>query len=208
MAFGKYLARQLSNPTGLVAGSFLPRLWNRRNAALNDLTLACLDLSPDNRVLDVGCGGGYLLEQMSRAVYDGALSGVDISDRILAHCRWRLHRLIQIGQLELSCASAESLPFNSETFTRACTVNAIFYFPDPAGALSELWRILAPGGRAVITLTQAEDLVDRPFARHGLNLYSEQEVRSLMEQAGFAAIQQRSGCDRHRRFFSLTGQKE
>ena len=90
MAFGKYLARQFSNPTGLIAGFVLPRLWNRRNAALNALTLEHLELTSKETVLEVGCGGGYLLSRMAQVVTQGKLTGADISPAMLAYCRRRL----------------------------------------------------------------------------------------------------------------------
>jgi ubiquinone/menaquinone biosynthesis C-methylase UbiE len=192
----------------LLIGAVLSCIWNRRNAALNDLTLTCLHLSLNDRVLDVGCGGGYLIEQMAQVTSKGMLTGVDVSPAVLAYCRRRLIHLMHSGRLKLNCASAESLPFKSSTFTHTCTVNTIFYFNDPAGALAEFWRVLTVGGRAAVTFTWPEDLENRPFSTHELNLFSAPEVNALMENANFCNLQFYDGADRHRRFYCIVGQKQ
>jgi ubiquinone/menaquinone biosynthesis C-methylase UbiE len=204
---GQFLAKQFKNPSGWLAGTLLPRLWNRRNAALNNLTLACLELSPNDTILEVGCGGGYLLEIMAREITSGKLAGVDISTAMLAHCRQRSRKLVRCGILELHQARAEKLPFDEATFNHACTVNTIFYFSHPTEALTELRRVLSPGGRAAVTFTCLEDLIDRPFARHGLNLFTEQQVVRLMESVGFSNIQLHKDSDRHRSFVCVLGLK-
>lgn len=57
----KLMARQLGHPSGLVGRLILGPLWNRRNAALNDVAFDHLALRPHDRVLEVGFGGGYLI---------------------------------------------------------------------------------------------------------------------------------------------------
>ena len=62
--FSRFLARQLACPTGVFGRWVLGPLWNRRNAVLNDAAFAALAPEPADRVLDVGFGGGYLLERL------------------------------------------------------------------------------------------------------------------------------------------------
>jgi hypothetical protein len=60
MTFSKLLAKQLGNPSR-ISGKLAAIVWNRRNAALNDVVFDVLDLEPSNRVLEIGFGGGYLV---------------------------------------------------------------------------------------------------------------------------------------------------
>ena len=73
LIFAKLLAQQLGNPSGIV-GDLVALLWNKRNAALNDVVFDSLALSADDRVLEVRFGGGYLLSRMSSVVTDGFLA--------------------------------------------------------------------------------------------------------------------------------------
>jgi len=207
MALGKFLANQLREPSGIIGGLILPRLFNSRNAALNDLTLECLGLEPRDRVLDVGCGGGYLLRRMADVVTDGLVAGVDLSPRMVSFCDRRYRPLIQAGTLEVRHASAQDLPYPSAFFTRACSVNTIFYLSEPGLAISELWRVLAAGGMLVICFTSKKSLQKRRFAKHGLSLFEDDEVRGLMQSSGFREVCLVPGTDKHRQFTCAVGRK-
>jgi ubiquinone/menaquinone biosynthesis C-methylase UbiE len=202
-----FLAKQLHNPSGVLGRVVLPRLFNRRNAALNDLTLECLALKPGDRVLEVGFGGGYLLGRMSAMLTEGALAGVDVSPEMVAYCEKRFRSLIQAGRMDIRCASAEALPYPTACFTKVCTVNTIFYWRDVARAMAELGRVLVEGGRLVICFTCKESLEKRAFTRHGIRLFQVTEVQELMEAAGFREVTLVPGRDRHREFRCAIGRK-
>ena len=144
MTFSRLLASQLGNPSG-ITGKFAAFVWNRRNAALNDAVIDMLDLEPDDRVLEIGFGGGYLLDRMSTIVKDGLLVGVDVSSAMVTHCKNRFRKRIREGKLELKRAAAESLPYPSGNFNKVCSTNSIFYWQDVGQAMSEIVRVLRPG---------------------------------------------------------------
>ena len=170
MFIDKFLARQLGNPSGLMGRWVAAPLWNRRNSALNDAAFDNLALNPQDRVLEVGFGGGYLLGRMSSVVTDGLLAGVDVSPAMVAFCEKRFGSLVSGGKLEVKCARAESIPYSSGRFTKVCSVNSIFYWQDIPRAFGEFWRVLAEGGAAVMCFTWKEALGKRRFAQHGLSL--------------------------------------
>lgn len=201
--FSRLFARQLASPAGPAAG-LLSRTWNRRNAALNDAALRALALVPDDRVLEVGFGGGYLLGRMARHVTAGLLAGVDISPAIVSRSTRRFHALAAAGRLELRCAPSEELPFPAGYFSKACSVNSLFYWADVPRALAELARVLEPGGLQVLCFTRGQCLEDKAFAHHGVGCYEEVDVRRLLEVAGFHNIAALPGADRHREFVCLT----
>ena len=175
MILAKLLARQLGNPSWIV-GNLAALLWNKRNTALNDAAFDTLALDPDDRVLEVGFGGGYLLGRMSSAVTEGFLAGIDVSSVMVAFCKRRYRSLVRDGKLELRRGQAESLPYPSGRFTKICTVNSIFYWRSVPQALSEFWRVLAKNGTLVICFTLKTSLESRSFAKH-LNLYEAGEIQ-------------------------------
>lgn len=197
MSLAHFIARQLAQPSGPIGRYFLPRLFNRRNRALNDLAFQLLDPQPDDRVLELGFGGGYLLERILSP--GGRAAGVDHSPAMLAHAR-RLQPALRQNRLALHCAPADRLPFPDRSFSAAVSVNTLFYLPDPAGTLSELWRVLEPGSRLLLCFTRAEDLSNRAFSRQGLTLYRPEQVEALLDGAGFTGTRFVPGRDRHRRF--------
>ena len=207
MSIPAFIARQPGRPSGIVGRAVLPRLLNRRNAALNDLTLACLQADHAERILEVGCGGGYLLERLCAVVPDGHVVGVDHSPEMVAHCRRRYRVLIDSGTLDIRCAPAEALPYGDVTLGAACSVNTLFYLHDPAQALSELARVLTQGATLVLCFTDRESLERRPFAAHGLTVFGTDEVTRLMSTSGFRQVQTLAGRDRWRAFTCASGVK-
>ncbi len=202
-----YVARQLSHPSGWVGGAFLPRLFNWRNAALNEATLRALSLASTDSLLEVGFGGGYLLGRAAMQATGGHHTGVDASLAMVRFCRRRHSRLVESGRLRLACASAEALPLPDGTFTCACTVNTLFYLPDPGRAVAELWRVLGDAGRVVVCFTLRQSLQDRDFAGHGLTLFDAGDVERLLVQAGFEEVRSLKDADSRRDFACTLGVK-
>ena len=203
----KLLAQQLGHPSNIAGKWVLAPLWNRRNSALNDVALTKLDLRPDDRVLEVGFGGGYLLGRITAAVTAGSIAGVDVSEAMVAYSRQRCRSLVDTGRIDLRCAPAEMLPFQPAQFDKACTVNSIFYWNDAPRAISELWRVLKVDGVLVICFTCREDLQTKDFVQHGLALYDADNVRGMMASAGFQTITADRFSDRHRDFWCVTAVK-
>lgn len=203
----KLQAQQLGHPSGLIGRLILAPMWNRRNSALNDVAFERLGLRPHDRVLEVGFGGGYLIGRMAVVVTEGRLAGVDVSQAMVDVCSNRFRALAQAGRLDLHCANAESLPYPDGHFDKACTVNSIFYWPDAQQAIRELSRVLEPGGRLVMCFTCPESLRGKSFSQHGLRLYQAEQVDQMMRTAGLAQASVTRHADRHRRFWSMVGQK-
>jgi ubiquinone/menaquinone biosynthesis C-methylase UbiE len=174
---------------------------------LNDVTFSKLDLRPDDRVLEVGFGGGYLLGRIAAAVTLGSIAGVDVSEAMVGYCRQHYRSLVKSGRLDLRCAPAEALPFSPAQFDKACTVNSIFYWNDAPRAIAELWRILKENGLLVTCFTCQESLQDKGFARQGLVLYDPDVIQIMMASTGFNEITTERLADRHREFWCMTAVK-
>ncbi len=203
----KFVAQQLSAPSGIAGRWVLAPLWNRRNAALNDVVFDRLVLNSQDRVLEIGFGGGYLLGRMAAVVKQGFISGVDISDAMVAVCERRYQSLVRSGRLELRCAPVEMLPFPPAHFNKACTVNSLFYWSDAVRALGEIYRVLEDGGRLVVCVTQKGSIENKRFAAHGIGLYEDEEVCGMLERVGFGKVKMSQASDMHREFICIVGSK-
>jgi ubiquinone/menaquinone biosynthesis C-methylase UbiE len=114
-------------------------------------------------VLDVGCGTGDMLRRFAAA---GAarLVGVDASGGMLEVAR-RLSR--SRGDIKFVESSAEALEFEAGAFDLVTSCIAFHHFPEPEGALSEMARVLRPGGRLFICDMCGEGIGGRIMLAYG-----------------------------------------
>src|SRR5260370_15625672 len=146
MGLDSYVAREIAAPSGGLA-PVVARLLNAGNRPLNLAAIEALDLRPGMRVLDVGFGGGGSLRELSERVGSGgAVAGLDVSPAMVDRGRTIFRRLIAAGGLALELGSVESMPWPDASFDGAISVNTIFYWPDAAAGLREMWRVLRPRG--------------------------------------------------------------
>ncbi len=107
-----------------------------------------LAIEPGQSVLDLGCGlGRATREAANRAGPDGKVMGLDISQALL---RIAKARSIDDPAPEYVHGDCSALPFPAETFDRVRAERLLMHVSDPAVVLSEIGRVLRPGGRVVL----------------------------------------------------------
>jgi len=207
VGLSRFIAGQLRQPSGLFGKVLNSSVLNRVNGPMNQRTVELLELDPADRVLEVGFGGGDLIDRMAAIVSRGRIVGVDFSPAMVELSRRRFARLIESGRLELCCASAEKLPYDSGQFTKACTVNTVYFWSDPLVALGELRRTLEDGGRLVLSFNPRATAQKLPYTRHGFTLYEGNEVEHLLAEAGFRDVRTVTGSQKIGEFVSTVGTK-
>jgi ubiquinone/menaquinone biosynthesis C-methylase UbiE len=76
MIIRRFLAKQLGHPSGIF-GRLLMKLLNKGNAGMNDFTFQQIDLLSGDAVLEIGFGGGYLLEKIIQSQLPSRVVGID-----------------------------------------------------------------------------------------------------------------------------------
>jgi len=183
-----HLARQLRKPSGFLGRHVISRLLDRANNVRQEMTLEQLAPEPGDRVLEVGFGGGGLLDRVQRRVPEGFVAGVEISPAMLEHARRRFAHRIQSGRFELALGRTEDLPYPAARFDKVYTVNTIYFWSDPALALAELRRVLRPGGLLLITFAPRSVMRHHWVAGRGYRLHEAEEVQALLERARFTEV--------------------
>ena len=101
----------------------------------------------------------------------------------------RCRRLIEAGRVRLALADGASIPYAAASFDRAYTVHTIYFWDDPGRHLRELHRVLTENGRAVLGFHAKEEAVAAAFPASVYTFYTIDEVRELLRQAGFEAVE-------------------
>ena len=109
-----------------------------------------LDLPPKGRVLELGCGTGSLwLENMQKVPTGWDITLSDMSPGMLMDARTNLSGSLQEFRFEL--IDAQSIAHDDDTFDGIIANHMLYHMPDLDGALSEVRRVLRPGGRLYAT---------------------------------------------------------
>ena len=161
-------------------------------------TLEALQLQLGEFVLDVGCGTGLLAHDMAMLVGDdGQVVGIDNNQHRLSLAE---NRCAEFSQVRIKQGNAEELPEAPESFDAVSCVQVLLYLPEVAAALSEIHRVLKPGGRVTIVETDWRGTVlnsfDHSLTRKVLSAFDDSvsspnlagQLGPLLRTQGFSAV--------------------
>ncbi len=170
------------------------RRWSRYLSLSIDLARANLFANPGDRLLDVGCGTGQLLERIARQEPGVHACGVDPSGPMLAVAQRRVSSHARLIRGE-ACA----LPLDSASVDWLVSTSALHHIDDVSGALDEFYRVLRPGGRIVL-VDWAYDFVAmrlltawlRQRERTAFSVYTATELHRLLVKSAFENVRVRA----------------
>ena len=156
---------------------------------VGEQAIARMRISPDARVLDVGCGSGWATRMLAEYAFNGRVTGIDISDEMISVARTASQSQPNV---DFEIANAEQLPFNDHEFTHAFSMESLYYYRNIPKALKEIHRVLRLGGLFVAVV----DLYWENEATHQwidtlnvpVELLSVDDYHSLFIDAGFVNI--------------------
>lgn len=152
--------------------------WNKE---MREFGIRMAGLERGMRVLDVGCGTGFLTEGI--LAHTEEVCGLDITIH-------QLRRAARKLSVPLVHGDAEVLPFRDEIFDAVLSAGSIEYWPNPLAALQEMWRVLRPGGIALVGgPTRPRDRLYRLLADNMMFFYDEEEAVDMFERAGFVKVE-------------------
>ena len=181
----RFIARQLSCPSGLL-GRITGRLMNRRNARMNEFAVKQLELQPADRVLEIGFGGGVTLSTLIAVA--ASVTGVDRSQDAVNLANARFSAAVKAGRAQFRVGVVESLPFDSGHFTKACTVNTVYFWKSLDQAFAEIFRVLAPQGRVAIGFLSKQSMDQLRMPSDIFTSRTPEEVRAALVGAGFRGV--------------------
>jgi SAM-dependent methyltransferase len=149
------------------------------------IVLEMLELSPGDAVLDVGCGTGNYTRHLAVAADAGLVVGLDASKAMISTAARRG------GGANLAYLRGDAcvLPFRDGEFDAVCSVGVIHMLGEPMKALTEMARVLAPGGRVAVVASCEEDAI--PLAGGQMTTFGRDELTGALRSEGLSEVKQR-----------------
>lgn len=161
-------------------------------------------LRDGDRVLDVACGTGIVARLAAeRVAPGGSVAGADVNPGMLALAR----RLAASSPVQITWyeTAAEAMPLPDAAFDVVFCQLGLQFMSDKRAALSEMRRVVAPGGRVYVTVPAPSalfDVMEQAFARHGVaaaagftrlvfGVNDPRELERLFRDAGFGDVEVR-----------------
>ena len=178
------VAAQLRKPEGDF-GKKVGENMNATNEKMNRTAIDVMRLEAADTVLEIGMGNGAFCEDILQIHPTIRYTGCDFSETMVAEARDRNQKWINVGQADFLLTDAVDLPLEANSFTKAFTVNTLYFWPEPPQILVQLRRVLKPGGTLVIGIRPRTVMDNLPFVQYGFRTYTAHEVETLLQANGF-----------------------
>jgi ubiquinone/menaquinone biosynthesis C-methylase UbiE len=170
---------EFSGLFGLVAGMAMAVRRGRLARAVADLA----GVGPGDRVVDVGCGPGTFLREAARRGAEA--TGIEPAPQMRRLARRLTRRRLRASVTVLD-GTAERIPLEDGVATVAWAVSSVHHWTDADAGLVEVHRVLAPGGR--LLLTERLACPGGWFQHHAASPERAEELAGRATAAGFAEV--------------------
>ncbi|MEX0967682.1 MAG: class I SAM-dependent methyltransferase [Bacteroidia bacterium] len=177
----RMLAGQLRQPQGEF-GVEVSNEMNKSNFHQNHFTIDALEVSAGDNILEIGMGNGLFVKDIFAFSDEIHYTGCDFSGKMVEEASRHNAKLINEEKAEFHVASVFNLPFAEAQFNKVFAVNCIYFWDDVSLALSQIWKVLKPGGRLYISVRPKSLMENFPFVKWGFELYAEPELVQLLSQ--------------------------
>lgn len=186
--FQKYISQQYRRPSGIV-GRWIGQKMAEQHRPENLWTVRLLDVQPNDKLLEIGFGPGFAVQQVAQSLTNGLIAGIDFSQTMVSTATRRNTKAVQEGRADLRYGDVTALPFADNFFDKAFSINSIYFWTDLPAALLELWRVIKPGGTLILTFLPLErwnsEKYGTPTPTPEFQPYASEQIKKALITAGF-----------------------
>lgn len=178
-------------PVGL-GGKIMVAMMNLGHSAVARWGLQFLELAPDARVLDCGCGGGANMKRLLKKCPQGVVKGIDYSPVSVEKSKKVNEAAIVEGRCAVLQGSVADMVFAGNWFDAVTAFETVYFWPDLPQCFREVYRVLKPGGTFFIcNEANGETAKDDKWTQiiNGMTIYTDADLKVYLEQAGFGRVQ-------------------
>ena len=165
---------------------------NENHEGLALWSLSHLNISCDDSILDIGCGGGVNVERFLKMT-ENRVIGLDYSNTSVRKSKALNSDAIEGGRCDIIQGSVSNLPFKDNSFDIATAFETVYFWPDFVGDLKEVKRVLKDDG-IIFIANEALPNEDDERQNHivellDMKIYSKDELEQSLQKAGFRDIE-------------------
>lgn len=190
--FVKFMAQQLRKPSGLFGG-YISRWMNRSNVPMYHVAMDAVTKLNRKRFLEIGFGGGALLNMVLASGAFQKVEGIDASLDMVKLVQRNLYKHIKQNKLEVHHGDIADLPFAPGSFDAVVSLNTIYFWHSLKTGISECNRILSNNGIVLLGFDDKGEMSKWPGHKYGFTMYDVDEVCVALESFGFSEIEVVSG---------------
>jgi ubiquinone/menaquinone biosynthesis C-methylase UbiE len=186
MNFSTFFTEQARRPDGLFGRLIMSIVFDQGNAFLNNFVRDLMSVQSDDRIIEIGSGTGKLISKMAQQIDKGQIQGIDFSKAMVSVARKRNKMNIAKGRVKIVKGDFDAMPYQKDTFSKACSVNTLYFWPKPVHTVKKVAHILKPDGKFIFAFEDIEQLKQRKLDQEVFHLYTKDEVQDLLFNAGFS----------------------
>ena len=186
----KELIINARKPVGELGDKLLDRM-NESHESLAQWGVSHLDITNDDVILDIGCGGGVNVERFLKMT-ENKVYGLDYSEIAVEKSTKLNQDAIDEGRCEVIQGSVSELPFEDNTFDIVTGFETVYFWPDFVNDCKEVRRVLKDDGIMFIcneAIPNEEDERQKELIDLlDMKIFSEDEFDEYLREAGFSDI--------------------
>ena len=178
------------NPQGKLGNKLIDKM-NVNHEGLAKWSLSHLDISKDNVILDIGCGGGVNVKRFLKMT-ENKVYGIDYSELAVERSIKLNKSAVDEGKCEIIKGSVSNLPFNDNSFDIVTGFETVYFWPDFVNDLKEVLRVLKDDGVIFIANEalpkEGDERQKELIELLDMKIYSEDELVESLKMAGFSNV--------------------
>jgi ubiquinone/menaquinone biosynthesis C-methylase UbiE len=204
--FVKYVGRNFGNPNG-IGGIVSTKIMNVINQKQYAAVLQNLNMQPNETILDIGFGNGYVINKLFKQKTPLNIYGIEISEdmlnKVTKKYSKKLNKMVvknkkdttaifetmsQKKHVKLFLENIHKTSFAGNIFDKIYTVNTLYFWNELSSCFAEIMRILKPNGIFLNVIYSKEYLEKLIFTKYVFQKLTIEEIKKITESNGMKVL--------------------
>lgn len=175
-------------PEGFLGKLMVNGMNGGGHAAMANWALAMVTIGREDRILDIGCGGGANITRLLQRTLQGSVTGIDFSPVSVRKSTRVNAKAIREGRCKVLEGNVANLPFTEGSFDLVTAFETIYFWPDIEHCFNEVKRVMKPGGQFfIVNESDGHGAMDAKWESmiEGMHTYTPEEIRLHFTNVGF-----------------------